>query len=146
MILELETGRVLADWRSQVGSGYMAWSADGQLLAAGGTGYDSRVYVWNVRRGELASVLQGHTASISGAQFAHSGYLLATASWDGTRLWDAASGEPLAIAPGRVAGAVSPDDRRLAFYIVGGKIGVLGRGHGPRECRTLHPACSVQPL
>ena len=35
-ILELETGRVLADWRSQVGNGAMAWSADGQLLAVGG--------------------------------------------------------------------------------------------------------------
>ena len=34
-ILELETGRVLADWRSQVGNGAMAWSADGQLLAVG---------------------------------------------------------------------------------------------------------------
>ena len=30
VILELETGRVLADWRSQVGNGALAWSADGQ--------------------------------------------------------------------------------------------------------------------
>ena len=59
-ILELETGRVLADWRSQVGNGAMAWSADGQLLAVGGGGNDPRVYVWNVRRGALASVLQEH--------------------------------------------------------------------------------------
>ncbi len=49
MILELETGRVLADWRSQVGIGALAWSADGQLLAVGGR--DGRVYIWNVRRG-----------------------------------------------------------------------------------------------
>ena len=34
-ILELETGRVLFDWRSQVGNGDLAWSADGQLLAVG---------------------------------------------------------------------------------------------------------------
>jgi eukaryotic-like serine/threonine-protein kinase len=57
VILELETGRVLADWSSQVGSGAMAWSADGQLLAVGGSGNDARVYVWKVRRGALASVL-----------------------------------------------------------------------------------------
>ena len=137
-ILELETGRVLADWRSQVGNGAMAWSADGQLLAVGGDGDDPRVYVWNVRRGALASVLQGHTAEIIGAQFAHSGYLLATTSWDGTtRLWDAASGEPLAIAPGEFHGLSAPDDRRLAF-VVGGKIGVWDVAAGP-ECRTLHP-------
>ncbi len=137
VILELETGRVLADWRSQVGNGAMAWSADGQLLAVGGGDNDPRVYVWNVRRGALASMLQGHTARIVGAQFAHSGYLLATASWDGTtRLWDAASGEPLAIAPGGLLG-FAPDDRRLAF-VAGGKIGVWDVAAAP-ECRTLHP-------
>ena len=134
-ILELETGRVLADWRSQVGNGALAWSADGQLLAVGGGGNDPRVYVWNVRRGALASVLQEHTAV--NAQFAHTGYLLATASWDGTtRLWDAASGEPLVTAPGEFLG-FAPDDRRLAF-VVGGKIGVWDVATGA-ECRTLHP-------
>ena len=79
-ILLLETGRVLADLRSQVGVGAMAWSADGQLLAVGGAGNDPRVYVWNVRGGALSSILQGHTDVIVGAQFAHSGYLLATVS------------------------------------------------------------------
>ena len=143
-ILELETGRVLADWRSQVGNGAMAWSADGQLLAVGGGGNDPRVYVWNVRRGALASVLQGHTAQIIGAQFAHTGYLLATASWDGTtRLWDAAAGEPLATAPGGFLG-FAPDDRRLAF-VVGGKIGVwdVAAGAGVPDAPPRH---ARQPL
>jgi serine/threonine protein kinase len=72
VILELETGRVLADWRSQVGTENLAWSADGQLLAIGSFGGDCRVYVWNVRRGALASVLQGHTDQIIAARFAHS--------------------------------------------------------------------------
>jgi serine/threonine protein kinase/WD40 repeat protein/Flp pilus assembly protein TadD len=136
-IVELETGRVLTDWRSQVGNGSLAWSADGQLLAVGGGGYDPRVYVWNVRREALSSILQGHTNQIVHAQFAHSGYLLATASYDGTtRLWDAASGEPLAIAPPGLLG-FSRDDRGLVF-VVGGKIGVWDVSTSA-ECRTLHP-------
>jgi WD40 repeat protein len=61
-ILELDTGRVLFDWRSQVGEGDLAWSADGQLLAIGGHSRNPRVFVWNVRRGNLTAVLQGHTA------------------------------------------------------------------------------------
>jgi len=138
-IIELETGRVLADWRSQVDNGAMAWSADGRLLAVGGQKSDARVYVWNVRRGALASVLRGHTSKIISAEFAHSGYLLATSSCDGTtRLWDAASGEPLAIAPGNIAGRFAPDDRRLAFT-VGGKVGIWDVAGAP-ECRTLHPS------
>ena len=96
------------------------------------------VYVWNVRRGALTAVLQGHTAAVLHVRFAHSGYLLATSSWDGTtRLWDGVSGEPLAMAPGIVRGSFAPDDRRLAF-VVGGKLGVWDVAVAP-ECRTLHP-------
>ncbi len=137
-ILELENGRILTEWRSQVDYGAMAWSADGQLLAVGGGVYEPRVYVWNVRRGELASVLRGHNGMIVLAQFAHVGYLLATASYDGTtRLWDAASGEPLAMAPGASLSFAS-NDRQLALRAVGGKIGVWDVAAGA-ECRTLHP-------
>ncbi len=137
VILELETGHVLADWQSQVGNWAMAWSADGQLLAVGNHGNDPRVYVWNVRRGALSSVLQGHTNAIVGAQFAHSGYRLATASWDGTtRLWDAAAGRPLAIAPEGML-CFSPDDGKLAL-LNRGTIGVWDVAAGT-ECRTLHP-------
>jgi len=135
VILELETSRVLADWRLQVGTGELAWSADGQLLAVCG---GANVYVWNVRRGVLASILQGHTNGVVVARFAQSGYLLATTSWDGTtRLWDAVSGESLAVAPGNGLGSFSPDDRRMAFRD-GVKVGVWDLAVGT-ECRTLHP-------
>ncbi len=136
-ILEFESGRVLADWRSQVGNQNLAWSADGQLLAIGSYSDDCRVYVWNVRRGALAAVLQGHNSYIISAQFAHTGYVLATSCSHGvTRLWDAASGEPLATAPGIVLG-FTPDDHRLAFREVG--VGVWDVASGD-ECRTLHTA------
>ncbi len=137
-IIELESGRVLADWRSQVGNANLAWSADGQLLAIGSYTGNCRVYVWNVRGGELASVLQGHTSHIINARFAHTGHLLATAGGDGTtRLWDAASGELLATASGNPLG-FAPDDRRLAFR-AGGSVGVWEVASAD-ACRTLHPA------
>ena len=135
-VLELETGRVLYNWRSQVGQGGLGWSADGQLLAVGSQNGD--VYVWNVHRGALTAVLQGHTSSVLQVRFAHSGYLLATAGWDGTtRLWDGVSGEPLAVAPGILRGEFAPDDRRLAF-VQGDKFGVWDVAVA-LECRTLHP-------
>ena len=130
---------MLFDQRSQVGPGAIAWSADGQLLAVGGTQSNARVYVWNVREGALSSILKGHSAAIIAATFAHSGHMLATSSYDGTtRLWDGVSGEPLAIAPGKLEGSFTEDDRSLAFSI-GGKIGVWDVAMAS-ECRTLHPA------
>ena len=110
----------------------MSWSTDGQLLAVAGGDNDNRVYIWNVRRGSLASILPGQNTP----QFAHSGYLLASLSGDGkTWLWDAAAGEPLTAAPGYSLG-FSPDDRRLAF-MMDGKLGVWNVA-GDTECRTLH--------
>ena len=70
VILEVETGRVLANWSSHVGIGAIAWSADGQLLAVGNYGRDPRVYVWDVRDGALSSVLEGHSLEVVGARFA----------------------------------------------------------------------------
>jgi WD40 repeat protein len=135
-VLDIETGRELASWNSHVGNAAMAWSADGQLLAIGHD--DGQVFVWDVPRGRLASVLQGHTARVVDCQFAHAGHLLATYAWGGmTRLWDAAAGETLATAPGVLTGPFSPDDRRLPFS-AHAKLGVWEVVHG-RPCRTLHP-------
>jgi serine/threonine protein kinase/WD40 repeat protein/Flp pilus assembly protein TadD len=136
-IIDVETGRELASWNSQVGNEEMAWSSDGRLLATGCTD-DGQVYVWDVPRGKLASVLQGQTAKVVHCRFAHAGHLLATSSWDGTtRLWDAASGEVLASAWGQLEGPFSADDRRLPFY-ANAQLGVWDVAHAA-ECCTLHP-------
>jgi serine/threonine protein kinase/WD40 repeat protein/tetratricopeptide (TPR) repeat protein len=137
-VLDFETGRVLADPRSDIGVGAIAWSADGRLLAVGGHNEDPRVYVREISTGKLVSVLRGHTAEIIGAHFAHAGYLLATTSWDDTtRLWDAVSGEMLVTAPGMAMWGFTPDDRGL---VLGGRLSMeLRELAGGDECRTLHP-------
>ena len=56
----------------------------------------ARVFVWDVDRGRLASVLQGHTNNVVRCMFAPAGYLLATLSWDGSRA-------PLGCGHGRAA-------------------------------------------
>jgi serine/threonine protein kinase len=109
-VLDFETGRLVAEWRNRAAAGLAALSVNGRLLAVGGSSRDPRVHVWNVRTRALCSVLEGHTAEIIGIEFAHTGYLLATTSWDvTTRLWDALSGEALVVAPGMRMG-FSPDE------------------------------------
>jgi serine/threonine protein kinase/WD40 repeat protein/tetratricopeptide (TPR) repeat protein len=136
VILDAETGQLLADWRNQVGFYSPSWSADGQLLAVGGVGgEDPLVYVWNVERQALQSVLRGHNGMVDHLEFAHSGYLIATAGDGSTRLWDAASGEPLALVPEKQFSNFSPDDNRLTF--TGGGIGVWDVSTAP-ERLTLH--------
>jgi WD40 repeat protein len=137
-VLEFDTGRLVAEWRNRDAAGLAALSADGRLLAVGGSSRDPRVHVWNVCTGGLCSVLEGHTSEIIGIEFAHAGYLLATTSWDWTtRLWDALSGEALVVAPGMRMG-FSPDDKRLAFKI-GQNLGTWDVATGA-ECRVLQPA------
>src|SRR5262249_3386569 len=135
-ILDLDTGRALASWTDQVGNTVMSWSHDDRLLAAGHG--DGRVFVWDVERGRLASVLQGHTSPVIYCQFAPEGHLLATASWDGTsRLWNASTGESLATVPSLHFMGFSPDGRRAAFS-KGPTLGVGDVAHG-QEVSTLNP-------
>jgi eukaryotic-like serine/threonine-protein kinase len=139
VILDVESGRVHSELSKQVGLGALALSADGRLLAVGGSDQDPRVTVWDVARKSISSVLQGHAAETIGIQFAHTGFLLATSSFDHTtRLWDAVSGEPLAVTRGANLSVFSRDDQRMAFKD-GGKVGIWDVATGA-ECRTLHPA------
>ncbi len=133
-IIDLETGRSLANLDANVGDGELAWSSDGRLLAVGC--HDSRIFVWDVERGSLASVLQGHSGEAMGCRFAPSGHLLVTTGWDGCRLWDAATGEFL-VAIRQAFLGFSPDGRWMAFQD-GSHLGVYEVSHG-EELLTMDP-------
>jgi serine/threonine protein kinase/WD40 repeat protein/tetratricopeptide (TPR) repeat protein len=138
-IFDLETGGVLASWTGQVGKRAMSWSSDGRLLALGDR--DGQVFVWDVERGRLASVLQGHTTDVLDCDFAPGSYLLASTSWDGTvRLWDAATGEPLVSTPTKTGDFLrfSLDGRQLVFRN-GPTLDIYEVAHG-RDVRTLNPS------
>src|SRR5262249_48815841 len=135
-IRHLDTGQTLACWTDQVGDRSMSWSQDGRLLAIGHS--DGRVFVWDVVRGRLASILQGHTNRVVLCQFAPASALLATAAWDGTvRLWDAAVGEELLTAPESFLG-FSHDGRRVAS-LDGATIRIRDIARD-QEVRILNPA------
>jgi hypothetical protein len=109
-------------------SGYgfaVAFSPDGNLLAAGGGASDEHSYdyeeaelgLFDVSTGELIYQLEGHQAIIRCLAFSAGGDVLASASWDDTvRLWDTQTGEQLAVLdiPGATSVAFSPDGTLLA--------------------------------
>lgn len=62
------------------------WSSDGEMLAA--SDYDT-IRLWNMKTGEAAEVLAGHTGYIWGLSFSPGSGFLASASQDGTvRIWN----------------------------------------------------------
>jgi eukaryotic-like serine/threonine-protein kinase len=135
-IRNLDTGQLLARWTDQVGDRSMSWSHDGRLLAIGHS--DGRVFVWDVPRGRLSSILRGHTNVVVLCEFAPASALLATAAWDGTvRLWDAAVGEELLTTPASFLG-FSHDGRRAAF-LDGPTIRIRDVA-GNQEMRIVNPA------
>lgn len=67
-----------------------------RLLAAAG-GNDCGIRLWNMADGELLRQFYGHTSAISALSFSGDGRYLVSSSTDGSsRLWDNATGLPLA--------------------------------------------------
>jgi serine/threonine protein kinase/WD40 repeat protein len=90
----------------------LAWSADGQLMAA--CRADGSIEVWNVPEGKLISVMSGHLGLITSVEFSPKGHLLRTCSWDGSsRIWNAAIGSELVVSERQLLGFTT--DGRVTF-------------------------------
>jgi eukaryotic-like serine/threonine-protein kinase len=112
----------------------LAWHPyDPDLLAAGGCG----ISLWDVRTKELRAKLPGQAGPTVAVAFSHRGDVLASRGWGDTsvRLWDPWTGRQLVkMTPAAIE--FSPDDRRLAYAMMGSKIGLLDV-EVSREYRTL---------
>jgi WD40 repeat protein len=74
----------------------IAFSPDGQRLAAGSSDPDAFVTLWDVERGELLHRMSGHTNTVFSVAFSPDGSTLASGGGDNLIiLWDAATGAPV---------------------------------------------------
>jgi WD40 repeat protein len=107
----------------------VAWSPDSTLVATASD--DGAARVWTPA-GRQVSIEQGHRGAVASVAFDPDGKLLITASaTDGTaRIWDAESGDQLAVfggGPGAKAldaAAFSPDGRLVVTRAVDGSVAV----------------------
>jgi WD40 repeat protein/serine/threonine protein kinase len=118
-VWDLDAGRdalVLPGQDSAVLS--VAYSPDGQRLAAGFDYPESVVRLWDASSGRLLALLQGHVNSVGFVAFSPDGRRLASCSRDQTvRLWDGFTGEIVAVLRGHTGplrtGVFSPDSKRF---------------------------------
>lgn len=122
-LLGQEIGEPLAGHTGEVWG--VAYSPDGQSLVSAGA--DNVVIRWEMtpQYETLGQVIAGHSETIAGVAFSPDGALLASASGDPTigadntvRLWDASTGEELAVLEGHSGPvtdvAFSPNGQTLA--------------------------------
>ena len=92
-ILTLEDGKQVFQWNGEAEIGSLALSADGRLLAIGGSGY---VCLLDVVTGSATRNLWGLGGWIRGLAFSQDGKMLASAGTDGNIcLWDMAADKKL---------------------------------------------------
>jgi WD40 repeat protein/serine/threonine protein kinase len=127
----------------RVGDGFacLAFSLDGQRLAA--AGYEFVVRLWDVPAGRQLPVLKDHGWVINGVAFSPDGRLLASASYDGTvRVWDVEDAAELANLKGKHGGrmwtvAFSPGGQRLAAGGSDRTVYIWEKGADARSWRLL---------
>jgi WD40 repeat protein/DNA-binding SARP family transcriptional activator len=81
-----DSGQHVASLPDSTGTGALAFSADGSLLAT--AGQDGTVRIWDPSSGEQLMVLDGHDALVSSVAFSPDGSQLASVGAEGTvRVW-----------------------------------------------------------
>jgi tRNA A-37 threonylcarbamoyl transferase component Bud32 len=133
ILRETETWAVRKTLPLDGGEGWaLAYSADGNALAAAAYGKGLGVPVWDAVRAERVLTFHDHAAQVAAVAFAPTGRLIASGGADGVRLWDRDTGKqtgaPIADHDGGVL-------RGLAFSHDGA---VLVTGASDRTLRVRH--------
>lgn len=106
---------------------------------------DRKIYLLDTTSGQNAvAPLEGHTNTAINVRFNHAGDLLVSDDWSHIlRFWDPRTGQPLLELPA-VTGCLrfSHDDRLLAAFVRGDKIGVLRAATAPVTSKILAPQTS----
>jgi WD40 repeat protein len=136
-IREPQFGQLIRSAKAPADMYSLAWSPDGESVAAGCA--DGHVCIWNASDGRLQVALEGPPHPVTCVGFSRDSSLLASSGHDDiTHLWDLNRGRQLVSHPG--AGyqiQFSPEDRFLAPVVEGSEIGVLEVAHS-REYRCLY--------
>jgi RNA polymerase sigma factor (sigma-70 family) len=132
LVWDAATGKELRRFRlpanrfglAAAGSGLLAVSPDGKLLAVGGG--DHALHLLDAATGKPMGVTGGHRSAVVSVRHAPDGKTVTTTSEDGTiRVWDALTGEELhrvTLAEGPHVYALSADGRKLAVAQTDGAI------------------------
>ena len=116
-VREVETGRRLLNLMVGDAMHCVAFSPDGERLAAGGN--DWKVRVWHATNGRELLIFKGHYQDVYGVAFSPDSKRIASASRDNSaKVWDAVTGREIVTFTGHCQEvwdvAFSPDGKRVA--------------------------------
>ena len=113
-----------------------ALSSDGLRAVTGSS--DRSVRVWNTQTGESTAQLQDHAADVTYVAFSADGAKIVTGAEDGLRVWDAASGSPIAFLPQRRSLiAMSEDGQGIISTSAQNRVHLWDAKSGQELTRTL---------
>ena len=134
-VWNIEDARLIWKIATPNGIGAIAWSPNGELLAAARG--DNNVSVFDAESGRSQAVLRGHQGPVQDIDFSHDGDLLASWAWDNTsRLWSPTTGDQLLRTTLGELFQCSRFESRIAFRNRKQEAGILELATGS-ECRTL---------